>query len=79
MVDSLNGLGHNPVISSYNYYRYICCLGSPGPHGCKGLVPRSIQKGYLFTIMHDLVSAYVLGNPPCFTGSNVCFPDGIQK
>ena len=79
MSDCFTGLGHYPIICSHHQDDNICPLGAAGAHGGKRCMPWSIQERDQFTVMFNLVSANMLGDPTGFTSCHFGMPDGIQQ
>src|SRR3989304_2850774 len=79
MIDSLNGLRHNTIVSS-NYKDYnISNLCPARTHSSKCLMTRRIKKYNLFPVCLYNVCAYMLSNASCFPFCYPCLTYGIKK
>jgi hypothetical protein len=74
MVESLNGLWHDAVVSRDDQYHYVGDLGPPSPHGRERFMARGVDEGHHCTVWRSyLVSTDVLGDPARLSGRYVGF------
>ena len=70
--DSLLCSRHHGIIGSNDNDSNVSNLCTTGTHGSKCLVSRSVEEGYLTTILKlNVVGTNVLCNTTCLTGNNV--------
>ena len=79
MVDCLDGLRHNAIVSSYHQNGNICYLGTAGTHSSKSLMARSIQKDNLLALAFYLICTDMLGNAASLVACYRCLADNVQK
>ena len=79
MVDSLDSLRHNAVISSYYQYGDICSVGASHTHGGEGLMSRSIQESNLLSVNRYHIGADMLSDASGLTVCYMGFSDTVQK
>ena len=79
MIDCLNGLGHDAVVSRHDKYGDICSLSASCSHGCESLVSGSIQEGYVLSVNVNGVSADMLSNTAGLALGNVGMTDRVKK
>ena len=79
VVDRLDRLGHDAVVSGDDQDDDVGHLGATGTHSRKGGVTRGIDKGDLAVVDHDLRSADGLRNAARLAGSNAGVTDGVKQ
>ena len=79
MVNRLNGLRHNTVVSSNNQNSNIRRLGAAHTHSSKCLMSRCIQECNLLSPYIYSISTDVLGNTARLSGGYITLSDCIQK
>ena len=78
MVDRLNGLRHDAVVSCNNQDGNIGDVRSTGTHGGERLMSRSIQEGNQLAVDVDLICTDVLGNAARLGGGDVGVADCVE-
>ena len=79
MRDGLFGLRHDPVIGRDDQDRNVSHVGSSGSHLGESLVTRCIDKRYGTTILLDLISPNMLGDPTGFARDDLRTNQIIQQ
>ena len=80
MIDCLNSLGHNTIISRHNKNNNICHLCTPCPHSSKCFMARCIKKSdFSVTIHSNLVSSNMLSNTTRLTSNNFAVSNMIEQ
>ena len=79
MVDGLDGLGHNAVVSGHHQNGNISHVGTAGTHAGEGFVAGGIQEGDGGIAHLYLISADGLRDAACLACGNIGFADGIQN
>ncbi|MOA38191.1 hypothetical protein D3C78_1598450 [compost metagenome] len=79
MVNSLNRLRHDTVISCYHDNRNISKLCTTSTHCCKCFVTWSIQECNLFTVNFNLIRTDMLSNTSSFSTSNIRRTNSIKQ
>ena len=70
MINRLNGLGHNAIISRHDKNNLVCHLSSTGTHRSKRLMPRGIKKHDFLVVDIDDIRSNMLRNAPKFRIGN---------
>jgi len=79
VVDRLLGLRHDAVISGDDDDGDVGDFRPAGAHRGEGGVARGVEEGDRPRVVMNLVGAYVLGDPPGLTGSDLGLADRIQQ
>ena len=79
MVDSLDGLRHDAVISSDHEHDDVGHLGTARTHGRERLMARRIDKGDLTAVDVDDRRADVLGDAACLARDDAGMADGVKQ
>ena len=79
MVDSLDGLGHDPVVRGHDYHGYVRDLGATRAHGREGLMSRRIEERDPLAVTLDLVRADMLGNATRLARRDVRVADAVEQ
>ena len=83
MVQRLNGLRHDAIVSGNNQDGDVGYLSTTSTHRREGFVTGGVNEGDqaigAFVVSVNLVGTNVLGNSTRFAGNNVCFTNGIQQ
>ena len=79
VIDSLNRLRHNAIISRNDQDSNISDLGTACTHSSKGLMTRRIKEDNLLVVDTDLIGTNVLGNSARFALGDGGLADNVQK
>ena len=80
VVQRLDRLGHDPVVSGHHEHDDVCDLGASGAHRGERLVAWRVDERYDGPrCRHDLVSTDVLGNAAGLAGSYVRLTDAVEE
>ena len=83
MVQGLNGLRHDAIVSCNNQDCDVGYLSTTSTHRREGFVTWGVNEGDqaigTFVVRVNLVGTNVLGNTTRFSGNDVCFADCIQQ
>ena len=79
VVNSLFGLGFDPIVRSDNQDNDIGHPGSPGTHGSERLVTWCVEKYQAALAVMNKVGTNVLGNTSSLTGYNIRHPHSVQE
>ncbi len=75
VLDRLDGLGHDPVVSRHHQHHDVRDLGAAGPHGREGGVTGGVQEGDDPAAGLHMVGADVLGDAAGLAGGDPGAPD----
>ena len=79
MVDGLDRLRHQAVVSGNHEHDNIGDVGAAGSHSGKGGMPWRVEKSNGLAIALHAVCADVLGDATCFAGRHAGLADGVEK
>ena len=78
MVDRLDSLRHDTVISGNNEDSDICNVRTSCSHGCESFMARSIKECYLLALILYLISTDMLCDTACLSVSNVSVSYSVE-